>query len=304
MIQLEYIIIILCLLCSVAVAQNTDTVNTVDRISKVEQSKSNSFDTLVGPLPKLLRNQGRPYLVTADIEVPADQTVSIEPGVVLLFRDFSGLHVQGKLIALGTRVSPIVLTSEFDTLYNKSSGNIPNPFDWNGVYIHSGGIGTSMEYCKIFYSVYGIKSDTKYIRIAPGLFKDNGKSSLTIDGKFMDTGEKPFTYELNMKDAATDGVPINILRDPLAPRRNIVRYVGLCALLGGLGSGGYFGWQAWKQEQDLKPLSSDASDNTRKNSNMAWTNVHDQRNKYITYSAISGAAVLLGLTGFVWTFTF
>jgi hypothetical protein len=283
--------------------QTIDQTHAPDISKGLVQSKKVSFDTLVGPLPKLLQNHGKPYLVIADIEVPPDQTVSIEPGVVLLFRDFSGLHVQGKLIALGTRTSPIVFTSEFDTLYNKSANSIPNPFDWNGVYIHTGGIGTSLEYCNVFYSVYGIKTDTKFIRINSAILRDNGKGNFTVEGNTVDTGE-PFTYLLDIKDAKVDGVPVKILRDPLAPRRNTFRYTGLVATIAGAGSTGYFAWQAWKAERDFAPLRSNSDENISLNNNSKWNQARDLRNKKIIYSALSGGVTILGLTGFVWTFTF
>ncbi len=260
-------------------------------------------DTLTGPLPKLLRDIGKPYFVAADIEVPADQTVTIEAGVVLLFRDFSGLHVQGKLVALGTQAKPVVFTSEFDTLYNKVAASIPNPFDWNGIYIHSGGIGTSLEHCNVFYSVYGIKSDTKFIRISSSILRDNGKGNFMLEGTTIETTE-PFSYVLDMKDASVDGVPVDILRDPLAKKRSVFRYTGLAVLVAGVACTGYFSWQAYEAEQDFEPLRNNNDLNLRINSNSDWKKARDKRNENIVYSACSCAGLLLGLTGFVWSFTF
>jgi hypothetical protein len=264
---------------------------------------SKPLDTLSGPLPKLLRNPGHPYLVIADIEVPADQTVTIDPGVVMMFRDFSGLHVQGKLIALGNKKAPIVFTSEFDTMYNKSD-NVPNPFDWNGIYIHSGGIGTSLEYCKILYSFYGIKTDTKYIRINPAQFRDNGKGDFTLEGKTITTGKTPYSYVLDMKDAAIDGVPVTILRDPLAPKRNTFRYVGLTASLFGASGAVYFGLQTKETHDKLKLLSRNDDENTAQYTSSDWNSKRNRRNRLLSYTISSGVASIIGLTGIFWTFTF
>ncbi|HMA65031.1 MAG TPA: hypothetical protein VKO63_07535 [Chitinispirillaceae bacterium] len=44
--------------------------------------------------------------------------------------------------------------------------------------------------------------------------------------------------------------------------------------------------------------------NLRNYSNTDWKKARDTRNENIVYSACSGAGLLLGLTGFVWTFTF
>lgn len=269
------------------------------------KSEHNPFITIAGPLPKIVRYTAKPYLVISDIEVPADQTVSIEPGVVFMFKDFTGLHVQGKLVALGTRKAPIVFTSEFDTTYNNSGDNVPNPFDWNGIYIHSGGIGTSIEYCKIFFSVYGIKSDTKYIRINPAQFRNNGKSDFTIEGKLVTTGKEPYTYILDMKDASIDGVPVTILRDPLAPKRNTFRYAGLTAALGGAAGAVYFGRQTIQHHNELGILSKDSDDNTGSSHTTAdWNSKRDRRNRLLSYTLASGVASVIGLTGLTWTFTF
>jgi hypothetical protein len=262
------------------------------------------FITISGPLPKIVRYDAKPYLVTSDIEVSSDQTVSIEPGVVILFRDFTGLHVQGKLVALGTRKAPIIFTSEFDTMYNTSGDNVPNPFDWNGIYIHSGGIGTSIEYCKILYSVYGIKSDTKYIRINPAQFRNNGKSDFTLEGKQITTGKEPYSYILDMKDASIDGVPVTILRDPLAPKRNTFRYTGLTAALGGAAGAVYFGRQALEHHHELGELSRDNDENTGSHTNADWVLKRDRRNRLLMYTVSSGITSVIGLIGLTWTFTF
>lgn len=291
----------------ILVSGQSDTANVASPPSPSNQSKGEDspFIAIAGPLPKTVRFNAKPYLVTSDIEVPADQTVSIEPGVVLMFRDFTGLHVQGKLVALGTRKAPIVFTSEFDTTYNKSGDNVPNPFDWNGLYIHSGGIGTSIEFCKVFFSVYGIKSDTKFIRINPAQFRNNGKSDFTLEGKPITTGKEPYTYILDMKDASVDGVPVTILRDPFAPKRNTFRYTGLTAALGGAAGAVYFGRQTVQHQNELNFLSKDSDDNIgTSNTTTAWSSKRDRRNRLLSYTLASGIASLIGLTGLTWTFTF
>jgi hypothetical protein len=285
--------------------QSGITATTADSsLSNQSASEGSSYATISGPLPKVVRYTTKPYLVTSDIEVPADQTVSIEPGVIFLFRDFTGLHVQGKLVALGTRNAPIVFTSEFDTTYNVSSDNVPNPFDWNGIYIHQGGIGTSIENCKILYSVYGIKSDTKYIRINQTQLLNNGKGDFTLEGKTVTTGNEPYSYILAMKDASVDGVPIKILRDPQAPKRNTLRYTGLTVALGGAAGAVYFGRQAIESHHKLGELSSDDDEITGSYTKADWVSRRDRRNKLLIYTLSSGIASVIGLTGLTWTFTF
>lgn len=304
MIMIRTVLLYISVIVIIASGEGSDSLSSAGQGCTVAKNTEMTFDTMSGVLPKMIKNHGKPYLVVSDIEVPADQTVTIEPGVVLMFRDFTGLHVQGKLIALGTRKAPIVFTSEFDTSYNRSDDNVPNPFDWNGVYIHSGGIGTSIEYCKVFYSVYGIKTDTKYIRISPAQFRDNGKSDFILEGKSISTGKQPYSYVLDMKDAVKDGVPVTILRDPAAPRRNTIRYIGLSAVLAGAAGSVYFGLQTKDVQDKLELLSRDVDENTASHSSTEWNSKHNRRNRLLSYTISFGTAALLGLTGFVWTFTF
>jgi parallel beta-helix repeat protein len=51
---------------------------------------------------------GSPYLIDGDITVPAGQTLTIEPGVEVLFQGFYGLTVNGTLQAVGTESEPIL----------------------------------------------------------------------------------------------------------------------------------------------------------------------------------------------------
>ena len=136
---------------------------------------------LGGDLPKIVTVDKSPYIVVADLYVPTGKTVVIEAGTVLLFKNFTGLHVRGILIAKGTALAPVVFSSENDQNYNKLSNLNPTPFDWNGIYIHNDGIGTDLENVKISYSVKGIFSETKFIRIGNGMFSDNGRSNCTIE---------------------------------------------------------------------------------------------------------------------------
>jgi len=172
---------------------------------------SYSYDTLSGNLPKVLKNKGVPYMVVSDIFVPLAKKVTIEPGTILLFKNFTGLHVEGQLIAEGLMNKPIIFTSEFDRKHNAQSELYPNPYDWNGIYIHENGLGSSLAYTKVLYSVYGIYSETKFIRVSPGLFKNNGKTDLVIEGQEHITSEENYTYALSIKDARVDGVPVRIL---------------------------------------------------------------------------------------------
>jgi len=164
-----------------------------------------------GILPKIVKARQEPYIVIADVYVPSGRTVVIEPGCVLLFNNFTGLHVEGKLVAEGSAQRPIVFSSVMDQNYSTRTDMHANPYDWDGIYIHESGIGSTMTHCAIMYSTYGISSLTKYIKFDSVSFKRNGRSDLTIEGVKQLVLNAPYSYGMTIADARKDGVPVKIL---------------------------------------------------------------------------------------------
>ncbi|MBD3421375.1 MAG: hypothetical protein GF398_14760 [Chitinivibrionales bacterium] len=263
-----------------------------------------TLDTLSGPLPKLIKHRKLPYVVAADIEVPANRSVTIEPGVVLVFKNFTGLHVQGQLIAEGTPAKPIVFTSEYDGEHNPASIEYANPYDWNGIYIHGGGIGSRFKDCFVLYSVYGIVTETKFVRLDPVIFMSNGKSDFVVETEKKETGNGPFRYVLSTKDATVDGVSVKLLEDPLAPRRNLFRYSGLAATIVGLGVGTLYLTQIKPAQDNLNNYSTTDADNLTNHSGADWHNARKHRNATVTMTTLGGIVGLMGATAFGWSFTF
>jgi hypothetical protein len=269
-----------------------------------------AMDTLAGALPKVLKNPGHPYLVVADIEVPQDRMVVVEEGAVLLFRPFTGLHVQGRLEVHGTKLNPVVFTSENDPTHSGNDALVANPFDWNGIYVHGAALGSSFENIRVQYSVYGIVSETRFVRVDPGVFVENGKSNLVIEGVEKVSSAEPHSYVLSTKDAMVDGVPVKILKDPAAPRRNAYRYVGLGLLLVGCGAGAAEAVLAGRASDELDALSNtnaatvEGFDNLRYGSSAEWDNASSSKT-WNTVGCVAGFVVgALGAAGLVWSFTF
>ncbi len=259
------------------------------------------FQTLVGDLPKTVVAEKGPYLVTSDIFVPAGKVVTIEPGTVFLFKNFTGLHVQGTLLAKGVKSKPIVFSSENDKRFNPESTLLPNPYDWNGIFIHDDAIGTDLQHIEVDYSVYGINSLTKFIRIVEGMFKQNGRASLTIEGQAQNVTDAPLTYSLSVKNASVDGVPAKILRDPEAPKRNAIRYGGAGLLVAGAVAGAVFTvqWEASKRNYwDVSShLNNDDGSEEVKEAQKSW-------NGNVALMTISYLAGLAGGCGFAYSFSF
>lgn len=265
-------------------------------------------DTLGGNLPRIIEPRTGPYLVTSDIYVPSGKSVVIKPGTIILFKNFTELHVEGRLCAEGTSDHPIIFTSEFDQTYNPASTLRANPYDWNGVFIHENGLGSSFAHCTIQYTVYGINALTRYIKIDAVHFKDNGRADLTIEGKRHTVSTTPYSYSLTINDAKKDGVPVAILMDPKAKKRNALRYGGLSLTAFGITMGA---WSLVLLDHDQAYLDSistivvnDENSPLVAKWKKEWPKARDVRNRDIWMASVSFLCAVIGSTGVVWSFRF
>jgi len=258
------------------------------------------FSPLVGDLPKALLAEKGPYLVTTDIYVPAGKTVTIQSGTVLLFKNFTGLHVQGKLVIFGLPDKPVIFTSENDHRFNPAASLNPNSYDWNGIFIHDDAIGTDMQNFEIAYSVYGINSLTKFIRITNGVFQENGRANLTIEGMPLTVTADPFSYSLSVKNAAVDGVPVKILEDPDAVKRSSLRIGGLSAFLCGVAVGAIFTMQTNANQTRLNEVKGDLYTFT----NSDYLSARTARNRNEGFMIAGYCLGLVGAAGFSWSFRY
>jgi len=261
-------------------------------------------DTISGALPKVVVASKGPYVVVADIWVPQGKTVIIEPGAVFLFHSFAGLKVQGTLLARGSADRPIVFTSINDRTYNPSSVLDPAPYDWNGIYIHEEGTGSNLGYCAVTYSVYGIISLTRFVRIAPCVFGSNGRANLTIEGTEHQVGEGPYEYSLTVQDVQSQGVPLTILRDPVATRRNAVRYGSVALFAGGVVCAAVATTSYAGSKDRFDALSGTDPDNLAGNSGAAWETARGDVVGSLAFMIVGYTLSLAGAAGFSWTFTF
>jgi hypothetical protein len=254
--------------------------------------------TLAGDLPRVIEARQSPYLVTADIYVPSGKTVTIQPGTTLLFKNFTEFHIEGRLIAEGTGTLPIVFSSELDISYNSGATLKANPYDWNGIFIHEGGLGSSFKQCSIRYTVYGVNSLTRYIRIERMTFRNNGRSDLTIEGKQHQVSDKPYSYALTINDAKKDGVPVEILMDPLARKRTMLRYGGFSLVAGGLTMG------VWGLVllSDKKVIDENSTIVAKLSHDRAIAVNERNRDRWMT--GISFLLASAGGAGVVWSFLF
>ncbi len=262
-----------------------------------------AYTELAGDLPKIVTADKSPYLIIADIFVPAGKVVRIEAGTVFLFKNFTGVHVQGILVTSGTKEKPVLFTSENDRSANPSSTLNPTPFDWNGIYIHKDGLGSDLQHIIVKYSVKGIISETRFIRISNGIFSENGRNHLSIEGVEQSVIESsPYSYSLSTKDAMIDGVPVKILQDPEARKRNCFRYSGLGVCAAGAISATMASLELKDSRKKFKIIDSDLTIGPR--GDLDWEAARSEVNRNVAWTVSSFLLSTVGALVFTWSFTF
>jgi hypothetical protein len=144
---------------------------------------------------KTLDSAGSPYLIINDIIVPKDKILTLKPGCILLFRPYTGLRVEGSLIADGSQEKPIIFTSSNNDKYSDSVAAPAQAFDWNGITITNNSKNTKLWNFILSYSVFGIKAQTERISISNGVCYSNGQFNITIKEKIQNVIDNfPFYY--------------------------------------------------------------------------------------------------------------
>jgi hypothetical protein len=87
---------------------------------------------------------GSPYVVTADINVPAGEMLEIQPGVTVQFAGSFFFFVYGILQAVGTVTDSIYFTTDVDS----------NPDQWRGIRILNAPDTSRFAYCVVEYVHY------------------------------------------------------------------------------------------------------------------------------------------------------
>ncbi len=91
------------------------------------------------------------YNVDADINVPVGETLIVEPGTILRFREGIRFIVNGVLYANGTETDSIIFTP------------IDTSITWGGILLQNSSDGSRMSYCVVEYCAgNGIESDYPY----------------------------------------------------------------------------------------------------------------------------------------------
>lgn len=155
---------------------------------------------------------GSPYIITDTTVVFPGVTLTIDPGVTVKFEDNKYLEIrQAKIIAVGTPADSITFTSNSLT---------PVKGIWKKIYINGGSLISEFQYCKIFYSEYGI--DCLYN--TNGIIINNLKLAYNNNGIY-----RPSTSSINGCEAIYNDAGI-VIRDVSQITNSIFKYnqAGLC----------------------------------------------------------------------------
>lgn len=264
--------------------------------------------TLNGQLQKYtLDSLGNPYMVNADIIVPAGKKLVIKEGCLFFFKEFTGVHISGAIAVNGTASHPVVFTSINDGAYNKKSEQAANPFDWNGILIDKETSEAAFKNFCLNFSVYGIKAQTPAITIKNGLFKQNGQFHFTINDKIQLVQDN-IPYSFGVNEIADNGGPsVKVISDSeksKGPRastaRLVVRYTGLGVGVVGAVAGTLF----LLQYQDYQKKIDDLQSKPNSGTGDLYTNYDNKRVQNGTLTGIFYGLAGAGLLGFGFTFLF
>lgn len=152
---------------------------------------------------------GSPYRINGEITIPNDSTLTIEPGVEVVFMGHYKFNVQGRLLAVGTQLDSIHFTAA-----NTQTG-------WHGIRFHSTpgtNDSSKISYCSFRYG----KANTGDYNGA-----DRCGGAISIRG-FSKLAVAHSLFEFNMNDgniaAATGGAAIYVTQGSPVITKNVFLY--------------------------------------------------------------------------------
>lgn len=251
--------------------------------------------------------EGNPYLIEQEILVPAGKTVVMPAGCLLLFESFAGMKVEGRLLVQGTSDDPVVFTSIHDSEFNPDTKQLPNPFDWNGIFVTEQSRGTHFNNFTLKYSVYGIKSQSQQVVVQNGLFSQNGQFHFTVNDKIQYVQENiPFSYGSEGKKPTsqkTDDKADSQTEEKSSETstgKKIIRFSSLGVGVVGIGVGTIL----LARRSHWTNMMEDAKTNPDNHTPGDWSTYNNNANRSLG-GGVAGLVVgTLGLAGFGVTFVF
>jgi hypothetical protein len=247
-----------------------------------------------------------PYIVEKDIIVPKGKSVVIPEGIVFLFNPFTGFQIFGRLVVQGSSDRLVIFTSINDNIHNPQSEQLPNPFDWNGIFVSKDADGAFLNHFSLKYSVYGVKSQCKNIIIQNAVFQQNGQFHFTVNEQIQMVQDNiPFSYGDSTKEGVLlksdiENPPVKtVVKSSVRTKRvNIFRFTSLgVGVAGGVTAAicGVKMKQNWDEMQRISDGIGDPGD---------FKNYEKKYKSDLAGLIVSGALGGLGLVGFGISFAF
>jgi len=112
-----------------------------------------------------------PFVVSKNVIVYPNATLTIEPGVEVRFGESFSLIVNGRLIANGTQDNMITFTSNKDQ---------PGAGDWNTIILSNRTVQSTLAYCSIEYAKNGTTIANGNVKIKNCEINNNLQNGITI----------------------------------------------------------------------------------------------------------------------------
>lgn len=154
-----------------------------------EEHQENSNTYIFGEITEdtIWTKEKSPYIVTGDITVMENSTLTIEPGVEIKFDGYSKkMIIEGTLNAIGEKDDYIIFTSNQDN---------PNCWSWYGIKLN-GSANSEIKYAIIEYASTGI------------YFDYNSESSINLENSILRNLGKGVTNIKNSNISYTDFLDI------------------------------------------------------------------------------------------------
>ena len=127
--------------------------------------------------------EGSPYVVTGDLFIPEGGSLTIAPGVEVLFRGQHQLFVRGQLVARGTEAAPILFGAEAPDAgpgswrgVSFADSSIDAVLDASGNYLS----GSVLEHVEVRHSGAGVEIERSSPLVTDSYFHHNGEGTAAL----------------------------------------------------------------------------------------------------------------------------
>jgi hypothetical protein len=157
-----------------------------------------------------------PFVLSNNVTVSSGVTLTIEPGVEVMFAESFWLKVNGRIVANGLEDKIIRFTS------NKLS---PDDGDWGSILI-SGMQQSSFSHCIIEYGTDGITVENGNLNIQNSLVRSNSQNGIVINSGYVDAENNEIANNTVSGIRIAGGAQISIQNNTISSNRDGIYLTG------------------------------------------------------------------------------